>query len=269
MIAYALALLFFLGGPQQSNTPADLTLQQNLEQAKARSEAYRQAAIHINDLAGNIHSEADARAFVDAVAEQVFAHRYPNWVTLSIRQRLVHVEFQVISDPTRLIPEQRIVDVWNEYARELDSPEETLVTLAEMHNLRDAMYTLSRSMWKKEKFPQSLWIMPDIYALGADGKVAGGCRAIEALKILHDMFRFPQNVISARERVRKGVLVSDLAKQREKDAPARPQPARAELMAVRNENPMLRAETAYVQAHGERDYQRLLERLFAELFPAD
>jgi len=250
---------------QQQPDPAQ---QQKIAEAREQYEAGRQAAIRVDKLAGNIHSEDDARVFVDAVAERLTGDQLQMWTTLGIRHRVAHAEFEAVSNPSRLIPEQRIVDLWNQYVRELDAPEETLVTLAEVHNLRDAMSTSNRYIWNKDGFPQSLWTVPSIYALGADGKVANGCRAVEALKIFHDMSRF-QNLQAARERVQKGILASDLMEQRAQDPKPKPQSVQSHLAISKSANPLLTAEYRYVQAHGERDYQRLLERLFAQLFPAD
>jgi hypothetical protein len=250
--------------PQQQVEPSQ---QQRMEQAQEKYEPARQAAIHVNELAGSIHSEADAREFVDAVSERLNGRENLSWTTRSIRHRIAHAEYQAVSDSSRLIPEQRVVDLWNEYVRELDAPEETLVTPAEMHNLRDGMYTGSQFMWKRGGFTQSLWTVPNIYAVGADGKVAQGCRAIEALKIFHDMsYSFPM-VQGASDRVAKGVFVSDEVKQRQKEASAHPKATQAHATLSSKPNPVRLAEYRYVQAHGELDYQRLLERLFEELFP--
>jgi hypothetical protein len=269
MIAIPLIILILLGASQQPGPAADATPQPSPEQAKARYEDYRQAAIHINELAGNIHSEADARAFVDAVAERL-GGELPPWATASVRNRVAHAEYGAVSDPSKQIPEQRVVNVWNEYVRELDAPEKTLVTVAEVHNLRDAQYTMNKRMWKKEQFPQSLSMMPDVYAVGSDGKVANGCRAVEALRILHDMFSFFPIVQGARERVAKGVLVSDLVKQSTKEQASRPQTVGSHPGSASMETkPVLAAEIRYVQAHGEVDYLLLLERLYQELFPAE
>jgi hypothetical protein len=279
LIALTAALLFAApqqSAPQQSESPQSGTVKlqpykltpEQMEQARQKYEPTRQAVVHLNELAGSIHSEDDARAFIDAVAERYTGKR-PSWITRGMRHRVAHAEYEAVSDPSRLIPEERIVNIWNEYVRELDAPEETLVTVAEVHNLRDAMYTSSQIMWKRSGFTQEFWTMPNIYATNADGKVASGCRALEALKILHDMFNSFQNVRLARERVQKGVLISDSVKQNEGDGTPRPQLARAQLMAVRSTNPLPSAESRYVQAHGERDYQHLLERGFAELFPKD
>lgn len=270
MFAISLALLLLIVAPQESvPRQSDSVLPQTLDEAREKYEPTRQAAIHLNDLAGNIHSEVDARAFVDAVAERLFGQQHLSWTTVSIRHRVAHTEYEAISDPARMIPEQRIVDVWNEYVRELDAPGETLVTVAELHNMRDATYTSSQLMWKRGWSTQQFWTIPNVYAVGADGKVASGCRAVETLKILHDMFYLFQNVQLARERVQKGVLVSDLAKQREQNAAPRPQAVRSHLGGASTyPNPVWVAERHYVQAHSEYDYQRLLERLYAELFPA-
>lgn len=270
MIALPLAVMFLFAAAQQSvPQQSDPALQQKLAEAQQAREETRQAAIHVNDLAGRIHSDADARAFVDAVAGRFTGSQLQSWVTRSIRHRVAHAEYEAVSDPSRLIPEQRVVNVWNEYARELDAPGETLVTVAELHNLRDAAYTMNKRMWKKDQFPQSLWIMPDIYAVDAEGKVADGCRAVEALKILHDMSLSFQSVLGARDRVQKGTLVSDTVRQWQQNPPPRPVKARGELKAIRDANPVRLAEYHYVQAHGQVDYQRLLERVFAELFPSE
>jgi len=275
MILIVFAATFLFGAPQQPDpSPQSDPVRhsqatpEQLEQARERYEPIRQAAIQANELAGNIHSESDARAFVDAVAERLIGQEHPSWTTLSIRHRVAHAEYEAVTDTSRLIPEQTIVNVWNEYVRELDAPDEALVTVAEVHNMRDAMYSISKSMWKRESFPKSLWTIPNVYALDPEGKVAGGCRAVEALKILNDMFFRFQNVRSARARVQKGVLVSDSARQRERDGSARPPVTRAQLMVNANQNPVPPAATRYLQAHGESDYVRLLERLFEELFPA-
>ncbi len=196
MIAIPLVAALLLAAPQQTDpaqnkwTPEQVdSIRQKQEQFRQQHEPARQRAIHINDLAGNIHAEADARAYVDAVAEELTGHRHMPWTTRSIRHRVAHAEYEAVTDPSRQIPEQRIVDIWNEYVREIDAPAEALVTVAEVHNLRDAMYSnASDRMWKNE-MTQSLWTMPNVYSIDADGKVASGCRAVEALKIIRDMRR--------------------------------------------------------------------------------
>ncbi len=278
MIAIPLVAALLLGSPQQADvsqphwTPEQLEqIRQKEEQFRQQYEPTRQRAIHINDLAGNIHSEADARAYVDAVAEELTGHRPISWTTRSIRHRVAHAEYEAVSDPSRQIPEQRIVDIWNEYVREIDAPAETLVTVAELHNLRDAMYLgASQYRWKSE-VGQSIWTMPNVYALDADGKIASGCRALEALKIIHDMHGLFQQVRLARERVQKGVLVSDLIKQRQENPAPRSTAVltSGSLHLASQFNSVQPFAYRYQQEHGEHAYQQLLRRLFAELFPAD
>jgi hypothetical protein len=286
MIAIPLLAAMLMGAPQQADPvqPGSTQLQagqltsEQLEQIKQKQEQFRQqhepirqTAIHINDLAGNIQSEADARAYVDAVAEELTGHRHMSWTTKSIRHRVAHAEYEAATDSSRQIPEQRIVDIWNEYVRQIGAPEEATVTEAELHNLRDAMYSsASHYMWKSE-MTQSIWTMPNIYALDAGGRVANGCRALEALKIIHDMHETFPIVRSARVRVQKGVFVSDTIKERKAKGTTPPRAflatgsfhATSELISLR---PFV---YRYQHEHGERAYDQLLRRLFTELFPAN
>lgn len=151
MVAIPLvALLMFPALQQPVPQPSDSAMQGMMEGSQKRYEANRLAAIHLNALADSIHSEADARAFVDAVAQYLTDSEYASWMTWSIRRQVAHAEYEAVSDPTRLIPEQHIVDTWNEYVREIGAPDETVITVAELHNLRDATYTISKLMWKNK-----------------------------------------------------------------------------------------------------------------------
>lgn len=282
MLAIPLVAALLMGTPQQADarqpyrpqwTPEQQEqIKQKQEQFRKQHEPVRQRAIHINDLAGNIHSEADARAYVDAVAEELTGHQHMSWTTRSIRHRVAHAEFEAVTDASRQIPEQRIVDIWNEYAREIDAPEEAIVTVAELHNLRDSMYLgASRYAWKRE-LSQSIWTMPNVYATDANGQLANGCRAVEALKIIHDMHDTFMNVRIARQRVQKGVLASEDFKERSLNPaqPLKPMFAPEEIRALSTRSDLIRpAAYHYQEQHGERAYQQLLRRLFAELFPAE
>jgi len=248
-------------------------MKQKLEQISIRHEPERKEAIRINDLAANIHSEADARKLVDAVAEQLTHHRHLLWAAQKYRHRVAHAEYEAVADPSGLIPEQRIVDVWNEYVREIDAPEEALVTAAELHSLRRGDFlTTSRYSWKRD-LSQSVWTMPNIYAVDANGEIADGCRALETLKIIHEMHENFANVRFARERVQKGISVPDVAQHQ----PPSPAPASAQARIVASnrlgtawyQNPIRPAAYRYQQEHGGQAYDRLVRRLFDELFPAE
>ena len=268
-----------IGSPQIVNgqpvwTPEQQeSIQQKMEQMRKSQEPHRQAAARLNDLAGSLHTEADARKLVDGIDQELFGHRGPVlsevqlWVTRSKRHRVAHSEFLAASGTSGLIPEQRVVDVWNEYVREIGAPEETLVTVAEVHNLRDRMYTGSQKMWGHGGFGQNIWMMPNIYALNPDGRVADGVRALEALKILHDMENSFLSVRSARERVRKGVLVSDMVQRPQPEGPSLPS---VELRVASRGVPVDEISSCareYSRNHGQKAYDQLMERLFHELLP--
>ena len=121
-------------------------------------------------------------------------------------------------------------------------------------------------MWSRGGLGQSLWMAPNIYALDASGKVAEGCRAIEALKILHDMESSFLSVLSARERVRKGALVSEWVKHPQPDAAQPPKTA----LRVSQNMPLDQISSCarqYSRDHGQKAYRQLMVRLFRELFP--
>src|SRR2546421_4976563 len=59
-------------------------------------------------------SGADANTLVDKIAETFADILPPAWITRGIRQRIARVEYEAVSDQSRLIPEQRIADIWNE-----------------------------------------------------------------------------------------------------------------------------------------------------------
>lgn len=122
-------------------------------------ERHRQLTVEMNDLAGRIHSDADANALVDKIAEIFTDALPPAWVTHGIRQRLAHAEYQAVSDPLRQIPEQRIADVWNEYVHEIGASDEALIAPAELHYLRDAHFAVAQLSWPRG---QNIWTVSTI-----------------------------------------------------------------------------------------------------------
>ena len=109
--------------------------------------------------------------------------------------------------------------------------------------------------------------MPNVYAVGTDGKVAEGCRAVEAIRVIYDLDQF-RNLSGARTRVRSGIVASEQAKQYVTSSNSQPQ-SRVRLEARVDRNPVRLAEQRYIQAHGSAAYDLLLERLFDELFPPE
>src|SRR5436853_16434 len=82
------------------------------------------------------------------------------------------------------------------------APDEAVFSAAEIHNMRDGAFTVAQLMW--ERGNQTIWTMPNLYALGPNGKVAYGCRALEAIRVIHDLEDLFQNLRGARERLRSG-----------------------------------------------------------------
>jgi hypothetical protein len=240
--------------------------QSDSDPQNAAQHAYQQhmqAAIRINDLAGRVHTEADAAAYVSEIATLFANELPPAWAQDDLRHTISHAEYMSISNASGLIPEQRIVDVWNAYVREIGAPDEAIVTVAEIHNMRDAEFVVAQRMWGRGF--KTVWTMPNIFAVGPNGKVAEGCRAIETVRVIHDLDALFQNLRIARDRVKKGIVVSDEIKNPVVGANSRPQTA-SRLEGHPNDNPVRLAEQRYSQEHGSWAYQQLLQRLFDELF---
>jgi hypothetical protein len=229
-------------------------------------EQHKEAAIRLNDLAGRIHSQFDASAFVSEIAGLFAKSLPPAWASGRIRQRVARAEYGAVGDPAKLIPEQRIVDVWNQYVREIEAPAEAIVSVAEIHNMRDGSYTAARYMWARGT--QTIWTMPNVFAVGSDGKVADGCRALETLRAIHDLDDLFSNLRGARDRLQRGILPSEKIKNRTGDPTHQPHTA-ARLEVHTYTNPVRPAEQRYVQEHGAVAYNQLLLRLFDELFPPE
>jgi hypothetical protein len=220
-LVLALAMVCFQGAESGESQTNDL---RPAEDAYLR---HRDAAIRINDLAARIHSVADANAYVSAIRDLFAKELPPSWAQDYVSHRIARAEFDSVNNPSQLIPEQRIADVWNHYVREIGAPTETLVSAAEIHNMRDGQFTASRMLWSRGQ--QTVWTMPNPFALGADGKVADGCRAVETVRIMHDLDQLFQNLTSARERLREGIVPSDKFEKRSADTNSRPVPTTGRL----------------------------------------
>jgi hypothetical protein len=265
MIATTLVTLALLFALPQSSDSADSA--RNMQQrAHEQQERHRRAALRINDLAAQIQNQANASALVVEIVTLFSNELPPVWLASGIDHRIADAEYQSARDPAKRIPEQRIVDVWNQYLREIGAPDEAFVTVAEIHNMRDADRTVAQHLWARGY--QTIWIIPNIYAVGTDGRIAEGCRAIEAIRVIYDLYRFPQNLRSARERVKRGVLASEQVQNRITDS-AQQQKGRILLAANAEENLVQSAERRYLQEHGSLAYDQLLKQLFDELFPAE
>jgi hypothetical protein len=177
---------------------------------------YREQAIRLSQLAANIHSVTDARSLVDFVVDLFPDELLPAAVSNSLREKVAQAEFGAVSDPQNLIPEWRVAEAWNTYAQTMQAPQESQVTAAEIHNLRDAFLTAADLGWKQGR--RSIWSVPTIYATQNDGTIAIGCRAIECMRIFWDLGNIPTNLFNARVRVSQGVFASDLFRQDKVDS---------------------------------------------------
>jgi len=261
MIVFVLTFVLVLAVQAQSGSTDSMQ-----EGAQHPYERQKHAAIRINELGQQIHSEDDASALVSEVAAVFEKELPPAWAIAGIRERVAHAEYESIRNPAKLISEQRIVEVWNQYIREIEAPEEALVTVGEIHNLRDGDFTAAQLMWAQGN--QTIWTVPNVYALSADGELAEGCRAIEAIRVIYELYRFG-NLTEARDRVRRGIVPSEEVKKRLADPTQQPQRPVHRLEVRAYTNPVHAAERRYIQEHGLEVYNQWLKHLFDKLFPVE
>ena len=259
----AFALLMAL---PQTGQPSPEDAEGLRRQAAVLADKHRQDAIRINGLAGRIRTEQDARKLVDAVS-QMFA-KHVRWVPRDVRRRVIQAEYNAATDSTQLLTEERIAGVWNEYVREIGADEDARVTEKELHSLRDLKYATGKMMWS-QGWNQTIWTVPNLYAVAPDGKLADGCRALEAIGLFYELDNHFSNVQTAKRLVREGVVASDQIQQAEERSHSLDRrEVHAELRAgPAEENPVQLAERRYIAEHGVEAMHKLVFRLFDELLP--
>jgi hypothetical protein len=252
--------------PQQPNqSPQQLKFQYQppspevLRHAAELRQQMRDRSIAIDNLASNIQSLDDARKLVDLVATEFSDELPPKWASRSFRERVARAEYESAADPGSLIPEQHIADVWDDFVEKIGAPPETMLNAAEIHYLLDAQYVSARLGWSEGQ--QQIWTIPGIFALGPNGKVANGSRALEAIRLLWNLGNLTDDFAGIHEQVQKGVLLSDLFPHPEK--PWKPAGGYATVRVV--SYPVQQAAFHYMHDHGVRALDHAIEGLLKDL----
>ena len=135
-----------------------------------------------------------------------------------------------------------------------------MLTAADVHYLRDAQYVSARFFWVRE---QDIWTIPGVFAVGPDGKVANGSRALEAIRLLWLLGTNEDDFPGVHAAAQKGVLFSDLIKQEAKSGSG--QSHGAVLLARMVSYPVQQAAFRYQRDHGARALNRAIEELLKNL----
>lgn len=218
-----------------------------------RSRLLREQAERLNVLAATIQTPADARRLVDFLGVVFSDGLPPAWTISALFDRIAQAEFAAVNSE-RLIPESRLANAWNTYAATLHAPDESYVTPAEVHNLRDGVYAVSRLDW--DRGSRNIWSVPSVYATQPDGKLAPGCRAVESIRIFWDLANMPENLGAARNRVNKGVLVSDQLRELQARPVASGEVVRVESRVI--SNPLEIATRQYLKENGTAAYSKVV-----------
>ena len=233
----------------------------------------RDTALRIDELASNIHSQSDARKLIDFLADLFADDLPPAWTTSSLRNRLAHAEYLTATNPEKRIPEDHLAAAWNAYLDTIRAPDDAHVSAAEIHNLRDALYATFRAAWRSGY--RNFWAVPSIFATQPDATLASGCRVVECLRILYDLGNMPDSLQATRERIAKGILVSDLYRQAAQRQAAQHQTqqtaqsfaaGRATLTAgVSLRNPVEGAAARYIRDNGLPVFSNAVETMLDSL----
>jgi hypothetical protein len=224
---------------------------------------YPAQALKLDELATGIHTVTDARSLVDFIADMFSDQLKPARIDSRFRAQIAEAEFASVSRPDRLIPEQRLAGAWNIFAKTIKAPANCQVTTAELHNLRDSLFTSTRLLWARGS--RNVWAVPGIYATQADGSMATGCRAIESIRVLWDLATMPDNLSSTRVCVNQGVLASEVFSR----AQAHPTITAARSYVSTGpgtRNPVDAAAREYVARGGTKAFSKALEAMLNQAF---
>jgi hypothetical protein len=119
----------------------------------------------IDTLGAQIHSENDARKYIEA-AKSVFSG-----LAYYDEDRLARGEYAAVEDPKKRIPESVVVGVYNQHMQEWLAPDFTPLNAPELHTFREHGVSL--------EYPRSMQL--------PDHTIPPDCRPVEALLILHSL----------------------------------------------------------------------------------
>jgi hypothetical protein len=247
--------------PQANRTGFQQPSSEVLREATELRQRDRAHAIAINDVAGRIRTLDDARQLVDLVAAEFSDELPARWATQSIRGRIARAEFKSAVAPGALIPEQHIADAWNDFVKKIGAPQETTLTAADVHYLRDAQYVDARISWIN--YEKDIWTIPGIFAVGPDGKIAQGSRTLEAIRLLWLLGNNEDDFSGIHAAAQKGVLLSDLLQHPPKPGSGQAQGGFAVARMV--SFPVQQAAFRYQRNHGARALNRAIEDLLKSL----
>lgn len=237
--------------------------------AKAEAEQKREAkaAIQINALIPHIHTQKDSQRVVNLVVKGLGSQLPQEFASQKMETLVAEAEYRSVSEPNGLIPDRRIADAWNAYLDKIAAPKDQQASAALIYNLLDADYTTALQIWNVP-FGKGLQTMPAIYAVAPNGKLRHGATALEAARVIDDLATMPWRVQAARNRLRKGILLSDWLAQRRQHPPP-PQNVHGGVFTFASAPyPVTVAAHKYVTVHGEAAYAEVVMNLMNQIFAA-
>jgi hypothetical protein len=274
------ALHFVAHGPVVIESyEAAARAEEERKEAWQKEQDARQAEIkRANELAAAIHSQDDARQYVDLLWDLLWKElgfEDSELVRREIVGRVAHAEY-ASAVLGRLVPEEDVADAVNAYMAQIGGPPEAHVTPAEVHEFRAAMLSNARRTWEGKsplmlKSPPNLrspWNLPNAFAVDAHGDLAPGCRAVEAAGLVHMLTaRTGQfiNLETVRARMSRGILGLQMIEEDRKNRDPSGAAASSHQIAAagqRLQNEVNRAFRTYVVQHEPGAYEKLMRETY-------
>jgi hypothetical protein len=233
-------------------------------EAREKAADFANQTRQLNDVAGSIHSEAEARRFVELLWKR-FSDGGLKWVPSSILDRVARAEYAAVARG-KVIPEERIANSFNTFMQRLEAPDWTHVTAEELRTMRVGELVTARATWNS--YP-NIWTMPNVYHVDSNGNLAPGCRAVEALKLLYTLNELFTNVFYAREHVRQGPDGANIERT------LRSVPSEAQIRENRatvargwqREQELRQIKFIYAKQHGAKAYEELVRQMIEGVLP--
>lgn len=163
--------------------------------------AYLEMDRRIDELGSpdRIRTEANAKAYVEALWKRWGYSPNETYPHLAVfEEQLAHAEYAVVRDPSKLIPESKVVKTFNKLMDEWQTPSWTRISVSELHAFR---FTPATTI-----YPRSVARLPD-------QTIAPSCRPTEALILLYLLDYDAAMLPEIREQVRNSRFPWSFLKQ--------------------------------------------------------
>ena len=209
----------------------------------------------IDELGAHVQTEDDAKAYVEALWKRWGYNPNETYPHLAeFEEQLARAEFAAVRDPSKLIPESRVVKTFNKLMDEWQMPSWTRISVSELHAFRFTPATTT--------YPRSVARLPD-------QTIAPSCRPTEALLLIFLLDNDAPMLPEIREQVRNSRFPWSLLKQMKElvskpDIPSAQFPPRTPPERERREPQYMACRDRHFASHPV-NFENVVNDVFGEL----